>query len=63
MNHADQTVESLSDEIGTLAAERQRLRADNAPQADLERNRMSIARAQQMLSELLIRRHLPSAAA
>jgi len=57
------TVESLTDEIGTLVAERQRLRTDGAPAEVLERNRLAIAKAQQTLSELLIRRYRPSAAA
>jgi hypothetical protein len=63
MNEAPYTVESLSDQIGRLVAERQRLRAENAPTDLLERNRVAIARAQQVLSELLILRHRPSAAA
>jgi uncharacterized small protein (DUF1192 family) len=63
MNDDQYTVESLSDRIGTLVAERQRLRADNAPADVLERNRLAIAEAQQVLSELLIKRHRPSAAA
>ena len=57
------TVESLTDEIGALVAERQRLRTDGAPAEVLERNRLAIAKAQQTLSELLIRRYRPSAAA
>jgi hypothetical protein len=63
VNDLHYTVESLTDEIGTLVAERQRLRADNAPAEVLERNRLAIAEAQQLLSELLIRRYRPSAAA
>ena len=63
MNDAQYTVESLSDRIGALVAERQRLRAENAPTDVLERNRLAIAEAQQVLSELLIKRHRPSAAA
>jgi hypothetical protein len=63
MNDAHYTVESLTDQIGRLVAERQRLRAENASPDVLERNRMAIAEAQQVLSELLIKRHRPSAAA
>jgi hypothetical protein len=63
MNEAQYTVESLSDQIGRLVAERQRLRAENASAEELEHNRLAIAEAQQVLSELLIRRHRPSAAA
>jgi len=57
------TVESLGEEIATLVAERQRLRAESAPAEVLERNRVAIAVAQQKLSGLLIERHRPSAAA
>jgi uncharacterized small protein (DUF1192 family) len=63
MNDDQYTVESLSDRIGMLVAERQRLRAENAPADVLEHNRLAIAEAQQVLSELLIKRHRPSAAA
>jgi hypothetical protein len=63
VNSAHYTVESLSDQIGRLVAERQRLRAENASAEVLEHNRLAITVAQQLLSELLIRRHRPSAAA
>jgi Tfp pilus assembly protein PilN len=63
MSDAPSTVESVSEQIGRLVAERQRLRAENAPADELERNRLAIAEAQQVLSELLIQRHRPSAAA
>jgi hypothetical protein len=63
MNDSPYTVESLSDQIGRLVAERQRLRAEDASANVLERNRVAIARAQQVLSELLILRYRPSAAA
>ncbi len=63
MNQAQHTVESLTDEIGRLVAERQRLRIEAAPDAALEQNRRAITEAQQVLSELLIKRHRPQAAA
>ncbi len=60
MEQPQYTVESLSEEIGRLVTERQRLRAQGAAPEMLEDNRRSIARAQQLLSELLIDRHRPS---
>ncbi len=54
-----QTVESLSEEIGRIVDERQRLRAENAGAAVLEENRRRLADAQSRLSHLLIARHLP----
>ncbi len=38
-----QTVETLTDEIGRIVAERQELRAANAGQAELEENRRRLA--------------------
>jgi hypothetical protein len=55
-----QTVESLTDEIGRIVAERQELRAAGASFDVLEENRRRLARAQSELSQLLIARHLPS---
>jgi hypothetical protein len=55
-----QTVESLTDEIGRIVAERQGLRAAGASVDVLEENRRRLARAQSELSQLLIARHLPS---
>ena len=56
------TVEALSDRIGALVAERQRLRREHAPAAALEANRREIAQLQWELSRALIARHLPAAA-
>ena len=55
-----QTVESLTEEIGRIVAERQELRASGAGFDVLEENRRRLARAQSELSQLLIARHLPS---
>ena len=54
-----QTVESLSQEIAELVAERQELRARGASQLELESNRRRLAGSQTQLSRLLIERHLP----
>ena len=55
-------VESLSEEIATLVAERQRLRSSTADPEVLERNRRRIAELQWALSHALIQRYLPQAA-
>jgi hypothetical protein len=55
-----QTVESLTNEIGRIVAERQELRAAAASFDVLEENRRRLARAQSELSQLLIARYLPS---
>jgi hypothetical protein len=55
-----QTVESLTNEIGRIVAERQELRAGAASFDVLEENRRRLARAQSELSQLLIARYLPS---
>jgi hypothetical protein len=52
------SVESLTDRIETLCAERQDLRSKRASAGTLERNRIKIARAQWELSHALIERHL-----
>ncbi len=57
------TVETLTEEIGRIVAERQELRASGAAQAELEENRRRLAEAQSRLSGLLIERHLPQAGA
>jgi hypothetical protein len=57
------TVETLTDEIGRIVAERQELRASGTGQAELEENRRRLAAAQSRLSDLLIERHLPQAGA
>jgi hypothetical protein len=54
------TVESLTEEIGRIVAERQELRAAGADFDVLEENRRRLAKAQSDLSQLLIARHLPS---
>ena len=53
------SVEVLMDQIGELAAERQRLRDTGAAPAKLERNRIKLARTQWELSHALIERYLP----
>jgi hypothetical protein len=55
-----QTVESVTEEIGRIVAERQDLRASAANADILEENRRRLATAQGELSQLLIARHLPS---
>ena len=57
-----QTVETLQDRIAGLVAERQELRARQANERVLERNRRQIARSQQQLSHALIRRYVVNAA-
>ena len=52
-------METLTSRIGTLVAERQRLRVGDAGSADLERNRLEIVGAQWELAHALIQRHLP----
>jgi hypothetical protein len=49
------SVDSLHERLGRLVAERQELRAAAAGAAALERNRLEIARLQQLLSAALIR--------
>ncbi len=56
------SIEALSDLIAKLVGERQALRAAPAGAAELERNRLEIARLQQRLSEALIRQFGPAAA-
>jgi hypothetical protein len=53
------TVESLTEEIGRIVAERQELRAGGATPARLEENRRRLAAAQAQLSALLIARYRP----
>ena len=60
---AKHTVEELQRQIDVLAAQRQELRARQAPSAALERNRVELARAQWELSHALIERYLPAQAA
>lgn len=55
-------VETLLEQIGSLVAERQRLRRDHAAKELLEDNRREIARLQWELSRALIERYLPQAA-
>lgn len=57
-NAARHTVETLAGEIGSIVAERQRLRAAGAPAPALEENRRRLIEAQARLSRLLIERHL-----
>ena len=59
---AAETVETLSEQIARLVAERQTLRAQAAPAETLEQNRLEIARLQQRLSEALIEKYLIAAA-
>jgi len=53
------TVESVSEEIGRIVADRQALREAGADGHSLEENRRRLAAAQNKLSRLLIERHLP----
>jgi hypothetical protein len=53
------TVEALTRRIAALVVERQQLRGENAAVADLERNRLQLARAQWELAHALIDQHLP----
>ena len=55
-----QTVESLTEEIGRIVAERQELRASGVGFDVLVENRRRLARAQSELSQLLIARYLPA---
>jgi hypothetical protein len=55
-------VEALTLRIAALVVERQQLRGANVGVADLERNRLEIARAQWELAHALIERHLPGRA-
>jgi hypothetical protein len=57
------SVEDLQAEIGVLTAERQHLRGIGSDEADLERNRLAIARLQWELSHALIGRYARTAAA
>jgi hypothetical protein len=57
------SAEELTTRIAGLVAERQELRARDASEASLERNRLQIARAQWELAHALIERHLPQPAA
>ena len=57
------TVETLTEEIGRIVAERQELRASGAALDLLEENRRRLATAQSRLSNLLIERYLPQAGA
>jgi hypothetical protein len=54
------TVEALMEQIGTLTAERQRLRERGAASGRLERNRVKLARTQWELSHALIERYRPN---
>jgi hypothetical protein len=57
------TVETLTDEIDRIVAERQELRAAGAPAETLEANRRRLAQSQAELSRLLIQQHLVPRAA
>ncbi|HXY86346.1 MAG TPA: hypothetical protein VEH52_12775 [Gaiellaceae bacterium] len=48
------------EQIGTLTAERQRLRERGAASGRLERNRVKLARTQWELSHALIERYRPN---
>jgi hypothetical protein len=56
-------LETLAHLHTTLVDERQRLRQDGAPADELERNRLAIVQCQWELSQALIERYLPPAAA
>jgi hypothetical protein len=63
MTAATHTLETLTQEIELIVAERQDLRADGADAVALEANRRRLAQAQAQLSRLLIERYLPQAQA
>jgi hypothetical protein len=54
------SVEALVGQISELVAERQELRAQDAPAVAIERNRLQIARAQWELGHALIDQYLPA---
>jgi hypothetical protein len=56
---ADRDVETLSERIAALTAERQELRRAGASDEVLEENRAQLGRSQWALSHALIERHLP----
>jgi hypothetical protein len=60
---SEKSVEALQTEISVLCSERQHLRAAGAGEAELERNRLEIARLQWELSHALIGRYARHAAA
>ncbi|MBA3365973.1 MAG: hypothetical protein H0U03_09340 [Actinobacteria bacterium] len=53
-----ETVETVHGRLSRLVLERQQLRARQASERTLERNRRQITRYQQELSRALIQRHL-----
>jgi hypothetical protein len=55
-------VEAFEARVAALALERQELRAQDAPSAALERNRVALAHAQWELSHALIEQHRAPAA-
>ena len=63
IHHTGANVETLTERIAQLVSERQALRASAADREALERNRLEIAELQRRLSEALIVRYLPGAAA
>jgi hypothetical protein len=62
MSSANATVESLLDEISSLAAERQLLREQGVNGSALEQNRRRLAGKQWELSHALIARYGPAGA-
>jgi hypothetical protein len=54
------SVAALQVRIDELSRERQALRVAEAPNAELERNRLAIVEAQWDLSRALVRRYLPA---
>jgi hypothetical protein len=63
MDAVQYTIETLTQEISQIVAERQELRAVAAGHDELEANRRRLAAAQAQLSLLLIERYLPHAQA
>ena len=61
MTATHDSIEALGEEIGTLVAERQSLRAGGADPERLELNRLEICRLQRRLAHALIARYLPVA--
>jgi hypothetical protein len=56
---SNRTIDTLTQQIGEIVAERQALRARGASVDELEANRKRLTEAQGRLTRLLIAEHLP----
>jgi len=56
---SNRTIDTLTQQIGEIVAERQALRARGASVDELEANRKRLTEAQDRLTRLLIAEHLP----